>query len=122
MYRMNYNHCSSPRDRLDESLLTRIAAEDSSCNICNQNRKRQGCGCNQSIMPRNDGNDCGCENNDNELYDNGDFNFALAMAYSPYQEWQNLFCEEEGFVVGTIFKELDKPFYGQKCHGGACNE
>ena len=53
--------------------------------------------------------------------DNTNFNYSLAMVYSPCQEWQNLYCEEEGMMAGTIFKELDKPFYGEKCHGGNGN-
>ncbi|MBR5538822.1 MAG: spore coat associated protein CotJA [Clostridia bacterium] len=40
------------------------------------------------------------------------------MVYPPEQVWQNIYCVEEGFMVGTIFRELDKPFYGPRCHGG----
>lgn len=36
----------------------------------------------------------------------------LAMAYVPWQEWQNLYEAEKGFHRGTIFEELDKPFQG----------
>lgn len=45
---------------------------------------------------------------------------ALAMFYFPLQNWQDLYCEEEGLVHGTIFKELNKPFYGPKC--GGCHD
>ena len=41
---------------------------------------------------------------------------SLAMVYSPYQNWQNLYELEPGFCAGTIFKELDKPFVG--CRNG----
>ena len=33
---------------------------------------------------------------------------ALAMAYVPWQHW-----DEEGLACGTIFPELNKPFYGK---------
>lgn len=36
----------------------------------------------------------------------------LAMAYVPWQEWQNIYDAEKGFCRGTIFEELDKPFCG----------
>ncbi len=36
----------------------------------------------------------------------------LAMAYVPWQTWQNLYNAEKGFCRGTIFEELDKPFKG----------
>jgi hypothetical protein len=39
----------------------------------------------------------------------------LAMVYSPYQEWENLYTPEEGHARGTIFKCLDMPFYPTGC-------
>ncbi|HJB19395.1 MAG TPA: spore coat associated protein CotJA [Candidatus Bariatricus faecipullorum] len=41
----------------------------------------------------------------------------LAMAYVPWQNWRNLYDIHKGFTRGTIFEELDKPFYGK----GGCN-
>lgn len=46
---------------------------------------------------------------------------ALAMVYSPQQGWQNIYCEGDALTRGTIFAELDKPFYGPGCMGGGCN-
>lgn len=37
----------------------------------------------------------------------------LAMAYVPWQRWGSLYSPEKGFAQGTIFKELDYPFYGK---------
>lgn len=34
----------------------------------------------------------------------------IAMAYVPWQEWQNLHSAEKAFCQGTIFEDLDKPF------------
>lgn len=36
----------------------------------------------------------------------------LAMAYVPWQRWQNIYDAEQGFCNGTIFQELNLPFYG----------
>ena len=112
MYRMNNG--MMPHDRLDPRLLERLSVmpENESgcgCNHTPQRQARNMCDGEES-QPR-----CACE----EM--NNDFNYTLAMVYSPTQEWQNLYCVEEGLMAGTIFKELDKPFYGPRCHGGNCN-
>ncbi|MFU0827763.1 MAG: Spore coat associated protein JA (CotJA) [Lachnoclostridium sp.] len=48
----------------------------------------------------------------------GNFPFApsLAMAYIPIQQFKDLYDPEYALKAGTIFKELDLPFYGT---GGA---
>lgn len=39
----------------------------------------------------------------------------LAMAYVPIQQFTDLYENlNEGFTNGTIFKKLNKPFYGKK--------
>ncbi len=40
----------------------------------------------------------------------------LAMVYSPEQEWRDLYESEMGHERGTIFKELDFPFFGGEAH------
>lgn len=108
MYRMN-NCGSSPRDRLDPRLLERIVTVQDN-DACHRNSNAaNACPLRQireSNMPEGDGN----------------FDYALAMVYAPEQSWQNIYCVEEGLKAGTIFKELNKLFYGAKCHGGNCNE
>ena len=44
-------------------------------------------------------------------------NLPLAMAYVPWQIWQDIYAAETGLHKGTIFKELDKPFFGK----GGCS-
>lgn len=39
---------------------------------------------------------------------------SLAMAYVPYQPFNNLYEPEAGFERGTLFKGLDLPFKGGK--------
>lgn len=41
----------------------------------------------------------------------------LAMAYIPWQKWNNIYEICKGFQRGTIFAELDKAFSGR----GGCN-
>lgn len=41
----------------------------------------------------------------------------LAMAYVPWQRWQETYPLEEGLHRGTIFPELDLPFEGKKKGG-----
>lgn len=43
---------------------------------------------------------------------------AEAMAYVPYQpNGADTLDPLQGFEVGTMFKSLNKPFYGKKCRG-----
>lgn len=48
--------------------------------------------------------------------DSGDRNSlfvpSLAMAYIPMQQFKELYDQDFALQVGTIFKELDLPFYG----------
>lgn len=39
-----------------------------------------------------------------------------AMAYVPFQqEDSKVYSPDRGFVMGTMYPGLDKPFYGAKC-------
>ena len=49
------------------------------------------------------------QNNEMSLFPQ---NISLAMAYVPYQNWQNIYDIDDGFKAGTIFADLDKPFLG----------
>lgn len=40
--------------------------------------------------------------------------FALAMAYVPWQQWNQTNELRKALCVGTIFPELDKPFSGRR--------
>lgn len=39
---------------------------------------------------------------------------SLAMMYVPYQRFEKLYDEEKALSRGTLFEELDMPFYGGK--------
>lgn len=40
---------------------------------------------------------------------------SLAMVYTVSQCWRLINDGSDGFERGTIFDELNKPFYGDKC-------
>lgn len=46
----------------------------------------------------------------------------LAMVYAPEQMFGDLYDTDEALMHGTIFRELDFPFYPTKCkeNGGIC--
>lgn len=75
---------------------------------------RNNCGCAPVATPYpsyNDASPC-CERDD--VLEG----MPLAMAYVPWQNWRRIYDIEKGFQRGTIFEELDKPFYGR----GGCNQ
>ena len=43
---------------------------------------------------------------------------SLAIVYPPRQRWRNLYEIDVGFSRGTIFRELDMPFCGDKYRPG----
>lgn len=38
----------------------------------------------------------------------------VGMAYVPYQQWQNIYEPDVALERATIFKDLDKPFLGER--------
>ncbi|MGN0292241.1 MAG: spore coat associated protein CotJA [Lachnospiraceae bacterium] len=62
--------------------------------------------CNKNCMGRRE-----CE----ERYDMASNpEYALAMAYVPWQYFEHVYEPDRALEVGTIFPELNKPFYGRK--------
>lgn len=44
-------------------------------------------------------------------------NFPIAMAYVPWQLWNQVYSFDKALCEGTLFPELDKPFIGRRaCH------
>ena len=48
-----------------------------------------------------------------DTHDHFPAGMPIAMAYVPWQKWQDLYEPCNGLESGTIFKELDKPFLGK---------
>ena len=44
--------------------------------------------------------------------------YVVAMAYVPWQTWEDTYDVHKGLECGTIFPVLNKPFYGK----GGCNQ
>lgn len=44
-------------------------------------------------------------------------NKPLGMAYVPWQRWNGAYNANQGIEAGTIFPDLELPFYGER---GAC--
>lgn len=43
---------------------------------------------------------------------------VVAMAYVPFQPYAPDTCQPAlGYENGTMFRDLNKPFYGKKCKG-----
>lgn len=40
----------------------------------------------------------------------------LAMAYVPWQDYKDVYSEEEGWCKGTIFAQLDLDFMARRCN------
>ncbi len=68
---------------------------------------------NVNCQNRNTHANCGCMANDNASQ-----KMVLAMAYVPWQRWENLYELDQALMAGTIFADLNKPFRGR---GGCCN-
>ena len=53
--------------------------------------------------------------------ENGVHERALAMVYAPVQHWRNAYDPQTALSRGTLFRELDMPFYGKSTSkGGNC--
>lgn len=64
-----------------------------------------------------------CEHYEKREYCDKDYGkkldeLPLAMAYVPFQKWRKVSDGACGLAVGTIFQELDLPFYGSKNNCG----
>lgn len=90
---MNENRYPYKRNvRVSEDVLRRIIAE---------NAVRDGVGARAEQTE----NQNGCTIGSTDA-------LSLAMVCSPIQNFCSLYTEENGFLRGTIFSQLDKPFSG----------
>lgn len=101
---MDYrNDCRTPRDRIDSDM-----------------RRRVTCGC--TAGGRSDVMSGNTVRRTQNARDNGGCNMpSLAMVYSPYQKFTDLYEVSEALDAGTIFRQLDLRFYGEKCCRGGGN-
>ena len=88
------NNFMTPRERVNEALQRRMPenplSSQQKCPSCAGNGERS------SAVGRDSW---------------GLIDHPLASMFAPLQEWRSIYDLEGGFDRGTIFKELDLPFY-----------
>ncbi len=112
------NDVRTPRERVDDELLRRMAHGQSRAATVGARPMKGGCSC--PIQPRvQDRYDCrGSLRDGGNIWQKHDL--PLAMVYSPYQHWRDVYDCEKGLSRGTIFRDLDKPFEASQSKGGCC--
>lgn len=86
-------------------------------NSCQRDDARREGSCQQSVVRQENSCRQGTASeavmccNDNSKYDELS-GMPLAMAYVPWQKWCSIYEADKGFMRGTIFEQLDKPFLG----------
>lgn len=79
---------------------------------CRRDNMRNSCGRDKDMDSR-------CRMDNDMSSRRGNMNdmegFALAMAYVPWQQWGEIYPLNTGLQRGTIFPELDKPFFKGRC-------
>lgn len=51
------------------------------------------------------------------LFDEHFDKYPIAMAYVPWQYFDKIYDDlNKGYMFGTIFPELNKPFVGRRCN------
>ena len=68
-------------------------------------------------MPRQPESQCGCgQDSSYDMISNRTMpgNFVVAMAYVPWQDFTEMYEPDRALQAGTIFPELDLPFWAGK--------
>lgn len=90
-------------DRYNRSQM--MSGNQNACTSCGNSRVATGY---DTVGMGNNCEECGNSNRDKLR------GLAVAMGYVPWQNFECTYDTMEGFRAGTIFPELDKPFYGRK--------
>lgn len=111
--RMNnrFSNQSNSGERREERAD--FGCEKNMCNDCAEginNEYRVGQGPFGGPGPVGENNTCCPGSGRDELA-----GMPLAMAYVPWQFYCNLYDDCEALYHGTLFKDLDKGFYGRRC-------
>lgn len=112
-----------------------VRIADRRCGMTARNEAASGgtCGCDD---PHHDHGTCDCDGHDHHHVgdgagaigntypcgENGVKERSLAMVYAPIQYWRGAYDPKTALSRGTMFRELDMPFYGAKhsAKGGNC--
>lgn len=60
--------------------------------------------------------DCMCKSHEHHMSKSKEY----ARAYILPQKYENLFSCKEGFLAGTIFKDLYRPYHDHDCKKNKC--
>ena len=99
-----------------------ICKQEVKMNNRNYSRQKANNSCSNNTLACMNSCNGGYQNNINN--DNGYFSdnyTSLAMVYTISQRWRFITDDENGLKRGTIFDELNKPFYGDQCKRGGCD-
>ena len=94
--------------------------ESCSANARNMMHQREMAYQKDMRMPRQQICDNGCERTRNRCDDDCSrgrdmlYGMPLAMGYVPWQNYECTYEPAQALKAGTIFPELDKPFYGRR--------
>lgn len=109
----NYNCMNT--ENTNYNRVSSAERENQCCENCGDNRN--------SVERRQEqrNSTCSCQNESESvckvLCKDSLSQMPLAMAYIPWQKWNDIYETCKGFQRGTIFAELDKTFLGR----GGCN-
>ena len=112
-YRRNAMRNVRPSERCGVPCVfgENIRERDSDCDLHSGCDKVKDCDDVRRIACAQEEDDCDC---DVKVLDTNLVGAPLAMVYSPFQRFDNLFEPEEALCHGTLFMELFKPFYGSR--------
>ena len=122
MYNERFGQYDSLRRRVpgvSQSVLTNAAACGCSLSADNRDMRMPNEESRNARMQNNE-NSCGGESRNKGCSSIGWglYEYPLAMVYSPYQIWRNIYNDETALSRGTMFAELDLPFEGGNCRKG----
>lgn len=110
--------CGSPQPRVCDRRQVCEVPKCVPCRTCRPSEPTQRCRCG---CPANRCKDASQDTETSYTAGCTDDSPSLAMVYSPKQHWRGLYCVSEGLDCGTIFRELNFPFYPTPCRkGGGC--
>ena len=126
---MNYrNENATPRSRYEDCIYTR-SVNQNGCRRCVQQRATE---CEKHTPIPSETSACRgvtrrvtppCQRKGKCGSDNGYLHreVPIAMVYSPVQQWKELYDPHTALQAGTVFKELDLPFYPTSCKRKECS-
>ncbi len=106
---MRYNPDTNRYRGVDAHALGRLLDSDTPINCCGGQRREGGCGT-RGMHGMPDSREGTCCMGGARLASACAGEPSLAIVYSPYQHFRDLYSPYEALCRGTLFRELDKPW------------